>query len=549
MHADIRRHPVTLADIRRAAAALQGVVIRTPLLENHDVNAMLGGRMLLKAENMQRTGAFKIRGAYYRMLGLSADERARGVVTYSSGNHALGLAQAARILGTSAVIVMPADAPEAKMAAVRALGAAIVAYDRDTQDSADMVAQVMRETGRIEVPPSAHPQVLAGAGTAALELLEDCGHLDAVLVPCGGGGLTAAMAVLMSEASPSTQVYAAEPALFDDTRRSLAAGKRMANPKGQRTICDAIMTPTPGELTFSINRDLLAGGVTATDAGGAQRHALCLHAFQDRGRTWRRGRAGCHPERTGSHRGPDRRDGHHRRQHRRGTLQRAPGGNTVTLDRRLMAEWLGTFSLLATVVGSGIMAERLAGGNVAVALLGNTIPTGAILVVLITIFGPISGAHFNPAVTLCFGLRREIAWGDAGLYVLAQIIGGIAGVLAAHVMFDHLLFDPSTTVRTGLGQWAGEFVATFGLVGTILACLKARPQAVPMMVGLYITAAYWFTSSTSFANPAVTIARGFSNTFAGIAPADVAAFIAVQLVAAVLATWFFRWLLAEPADA
>ncbi len=221
----------------------------------------------------------------------------------------------------------------------------------------------------------------------------------------------------------------------------------------------------------------------------------------------------------------------------------------MTLDRRLMAEWLGTFSLLATVVGSGIMAERLAGGNVAVALLGNTIPTGAILVVLITVFGPISGAHFNPAVTLCFALRREIAAKDAGFYVLVQIFGGIAGVLAAHVMFDHPLIDPSMTARTGVGQWTGEFVATFGLIGTILGCLKARPQAVPMAVGLYITAAYWFTSSTSFANPAVTIARGFSNTFAGIAPPDVAAFIVVQLIAAVLATVFFRWLLDDTPDA
>lgn len=217
----------------------------------------------------------------------------------------------------------------------------------------------------------------------------------------------------------------------------------------------------------------------------------------------------------------------------------------MTLERRLMAEWLGTFFLLATVVGSGIMAERLAGGNTAIALLGNTLPTGAILVVLITIFGPISGAHFNPAVTLCFALRRETGWRDAGLYVVAQVFGGIIGVFVAHIMFEHPLIDPSTTMRSGTGQWVGEFVATFGLVGTILACLKARPQAVPMAVGLYITAAYWFTSSTSFANPAVTIARGFSDTFAGIAPGDVAAFIAVQLVAAVLATGFFHWLLKE----
>lgn len=198
------------------------------------------------------------------------------------------------------------------------------------------------------------------------------------------------------------------------------------------------------------------------------------------------------------------------------------------------------------------MAERLAGGNVAIALLGNTIPTGAILVVLISIFGPISGAHFNPAVTLSFLMRREIAPTMAGLFVLSQVLGGICGVFAAHIMFDNPLIDPSTTARTGIGQWAGEFVATFGLVGTILACIKARPDFVASAVGLYITAAYWFTSSTSFANPAVTIARGFSDTFAGIYPAHVIPFVAIQLVAAGLATVFFGWLLAdydEPEDA
>ncbi|MEO0987266.1 MAG: MIP/aquaporin family protein [Cyanobacteria bacterium J06639_14] len=214
--------------------------------------------------------------------------------------------------------------------------------------------------------------------------------------------------------------------------------------------------------------------------------------------------------------------------------------------RRLMAEWLGTFTLLATVVGSGIMAERLAGGNVAIALLGNTIPTGAILIVLILVFGPISGAHFNPAVTLVFALRKEIAARESLLFAIAQVIGGIAGVFVAHIMFDNPLIDPSTTVRTGLGQWVGEFVATFGLIGTILGCIKARSEAVPYAVGLYITAAYWFTSSTSFANPAVTIARGFSDTFAGIHPANVTSFIIVQLIAAVLAHAFFRWLLTEP---
>lgn len=213
------------------------------------------------------------------------------------------------------------------------------------------------------------------------------------------------------------------------------------------------------------------------------------------------------------------------------------------MQRKLMAEWLGTFSLLATVVGSGIMAERLAGGNVAIALLGNTIPTGAILVVLITVFGPASGAHFNPAVTLSFLLRKEIGPGAAGLYVLAQIFGGIVGVFAAHIMFDNPLIDPSSTVRTGLGQWMGEFVATFGLVGTILACLKARPDFVATAVGLYITAAYWFTASTSFANPAVTIARSFTDTFSGIRPLDAPAFIIAQCIGGALAAMALAWLL------
>ena len=215
------------------------------------------------------------------------------------------------------------------------------------------------------------------------------------------------------------------------------------------------------------------------------------------------------------------------------------------MARKLFAEWLGTLFLLATVVGSGIMAERLSGGNVALALLGNTIATGAILVVLILVFGPLSGAHFNPAVTLAFAIRKEISPLESAQYVAVQIIGGILGVMIAHAMFDHPLLDPSTTARTGTGQWVGEFVATFGLVATILGCLKTRPEAIPYAVGLFITAGYWFTSSTSFANPAVTIARGLTNTFSGIAPAHIPAFIMVQLVAATVATLTFRWLSAE----
>jgi glycerol uptake facilitator-like aquaporin len=190
------------------------------------------------------------------------------------------------------------------------------------------------------------------------------------------------------------------------------------------------------------------------------------------------------------------------------------------------------------------MGERLAGGNVALALLGNTLATGAILVVLITAFAPISGAHFNPAVTAVFALRKEISPPEAAAYVMAQIGGGLAGVLIAHAMFDEGILQVSTKMRSGPAQWLSEVVAAFGLVLTILLTLRASPGAVAASVGLYITAAYWFTASTSFANPAVTIARGFSNTFAGIRPADVAPFIVAQLVGAVLAMLVCRALVA-----
>ncbi|KWV60951.1 MIP family channel protein [Bradyrhizobium macuxiense] len=210
--------------------------------------------------------------------------------------------------------------------------------------------------------------------------------------------------------------------------------------------------------------------------------------------------------------------------------------------RQIAAEWLGTTLLLAAVVGSGIMAEKLAGGNVALALLCNTIPTGAILVVLILIFGPLSGAHFNPAVTLAFACRGELSWTTAGTYVAAQIVGGIAGVWLAHAMFELPVWQVSLTQRAGTGQWLAEAVATFGLLLTIFGCIARNAAATPYAVGLYITSAYWFTASTSFANPAVTIARALSNTFAGIAPSGVGAFIAAQLLGAAFATVLSGWL-------
>ncbi|MER8857569.1 aquaporin family protein [Mesorhizobium sp. M0757] len=218
---------------------------------------------------------------------------------------------------------------------------------------------------------------------------------------------------------------------------------------------------------------------------------------------------------------------------------------TVDLSRRLVAEAFGTAMLVTTVVGSGIMADRLT-QDVALSLLGNTLPTGAILVVLITILGPISGAHFNPAVTLVFALRREIDRKAALAYVATQILAGITGTFVAHLMFDLPLIEFSSTVRSGPGQWLAEAVAAFGLVFTILVGLRFRSDAIPWLVGLYITAAYWFTASTSFANPAVAIARGFSNTFAGIRPVDVPAFIAAELAGALLALALAGWLLADP---
>ncbi|MEQ8507417.1 MAG: MIP/aquaporin family protein [Rhodospirillaceae bacterium] len=211
-------------------------------------------------------------------------------------------------------------------------------------------------------------------------------------------------------------------------------------------------------------------------------------------------------------------------------------------SKKLVAEALGTALLLATVVGSGIMADGLSGGNDGLALLANAIATGAILVVLILIFGPVSGAHFNPAVTFVFLLRKDIGALDASLYIGIQIVAALFGVMLAHAMFDLTLVQTSLKVRTGGSQWLSEGVATFGLLATILGCVRWRPGAVPYAVGLFITAGYWFTASTSFANPAVTIARSFTNTFAGILPGNVSAFIAAQLIGAALAFVIFSWL-------
>lgn len=215
------------------------------------------------------------------------------------------------------------------------------------------------------------------------------------------------------------------------------------------------------------------------------------------------------------------------------------------LTRRLAAEAVGTTFLLAAVVGSGIMGETLAGGNVAIALLGNTLSTGAILVVLILMLGPISGAHFNPAVTLSFLVQGEIDARTAAAYILVQIAAAILGAWLAHLMFEAPVFMLSEKIRTGGGQWVAEIVATFGLVATIIACVRHRAEAVPYAVGLYITSAYWFTASTSFANPAVTIARTLTDTFSGIRAADAPLFILCQIIGALLATWTLTWLVRQ----
>jgi glycerol uptake facilitator-like aquaporin len=214
----------------------------------------------------------------------------------------------------------------------------------------------------------------------------------------------------------------------------------------------------------------------------------------------------------------------------------------MTLARRIAAEAVGTAFLLAAVVGSGIMGERLAGGNVGLALLANTLATGAMLVTLILTFGPISGAHFNPAVTLADASQGGLAWREVPGYLAAQIIGAFAGVAAAHLMFSEPVFSASRNARAGGAQLLSEFVATFGLLCVIWGCARRRSSAVPFAVGAYITGAYWFTSSTSFANPAVTLARSASDTFAGIRPEDAPGFIVAQLVGATAATVLFRWL-------
>lgn len=261
--------PPSYADITAAAERLAGMAIRTPLLENPALNDAVGGRLLLKAETLQRTGSFKFRGAYNFISQLDADRRRRGVVAYSSGNHAQGVAAAAALVGAPATIVMPSDAPAIKLDNTRALGATVVTYDRHSEPREEIAARLAADSGATIVPPYDHPWTIAGQGTVGLEIAAQASEIgalpDAVLVCCGGGGLTAGIATVFAEVAPATDIHTVEPVGFDDTARSLAAGQPVSNPPGGKSICDALLAPEPGALTLSINRRLVASGIAVSD--------------------------------------------------------------------------------------------------------------------------------------------------------------------------------------------------------------------------------------------------------------------------------------------
>ncbi|HXP32164.1 MAG TPA: threonine/serine dehydratase [Stellaceae bacterium] len=274
--------PPEVADVHEAASRLKGQAVLTPLLESAVVNARLGGRLLIKAETLQRTGSFKFRGAFNALAQVPKAQRRAGVVAYSSGNHAQGVAAAARLLGMPALIVMPADAPAIKIANTRELGAEIVFYDRNREERETIAAGIADERGALLLPPFDDARVIAGQGTVGLELAAQAAavgaRLDAVVIACSGGGLVSGCALALAEASPGTRIYAAEPAGFDDMRRSLAAGERLRNEPGRQSICDALLAPMPGVLPFAIARRLLAGSLTVTDDEVGRAMAL---AFAD----------------------------------------------------------------------------------------------------------------------------------------------------------------------------------------------------------------------------------------------------------------------------
>ncbi|TPN41743.1 threonine/serine dehydratase [Mesorhizobium sp. B1-1-6] len=265
--------PPGIADIHAAAARLSGLIVETPLIESPELNSRFGGRILFKPETLQRTGSFKFRGAYNKLSSLSAEERGRGVVAFSSGNHAQGVAASAAMFGVRAVIAMPSDAPAMKIGNVRKMGAEVVAFDRVREDRVAVVRPYV-EKGMVLVPPYDDPAIIAGQGTIGLELLRQAKalgvSLDAVIVPCGGGGLSSGISIAVKDGSPPTAVWAAEPEFFDDTSRSLAKGTRVANEPGHTSICDSLLVAEPGALTFEINRKTLAGGIAVSEEATKQ---------------------------------------------------------------------------------------------------------------------------------------------------------------------------------------------------------------------------------------------------------------------------------------
>ncbi|MGH6860049.1 MAG: threonine ammonia-lyase [Phyllobacterium sp.] len=271
---DDQDHAAAIGDIEAAAKRLAGQLVHTPLLESEFLNEQYGGRILIKPECLQRTGSFKFRGAYNRISQFTQEERKRGIVAFSSGNHAQGVASSARIFGIKAVIIMPSDAPRAKIANTRAYGAEVVFFDRYTQSREAVAAPFVEERGMVLVPPFDDPAIIAGQGTVGLELVAQAEErglvLDDVFVPTGGGGLVSGVSVAVKARSPRTRIWGVEPDNFDDLRRSLAAGKIVRNETGHRSICDAILTPQPGELTFAINRRNLSGGIAVSDAAVRQ---------------------------------------------------------------------------------------------------------------------------------------------------------------------------------------------------------------------------------------------------------------------------------------
>jgi threonine dehydratase len=276
--------PVTLADIRAAAERLRGKAVRTPLLNVAAVDETLGFRLFIKAEPLQRTGSFKFRGAYNTIGQLSPTAREKGVVAFSSGNHAQGVAAAAQLLGIRSTIVMPSDAPAIKIANTKGYGAEVVLYDRDREDREAIARRIAEERGATTVKPFDDPRVIAGQGTAGLEIAEQAAEagisVDAVIVNCSGGGLVAGCAVALAALSPGTEIYSSEPAEYDDMARSLATGTRQSNPPGSRSFCDALMSPSPGAITFPIAKHLLAGGLSADDAAVAKAMALAFDRFK-----------------------------------------------------------------------------------------------------------------------------------------------------------------------------------------------------------------------------------------------------------------------------